>query len=190
MVRRPAREEIRRAVNRTLQDVIAPNLTVLFCGINPGLYSAAVGHNFARPGNRFWPVIFAAGFTDRLLAPAEETKLLHYACGITNIVKRATAAAGDLTKKELIDGGKELVEKVRTYRPSYVAVVGLTAYRTAFAAPKAKIGLQENSIGDALVWLLPNTSGLNAHHQLPDLIRHFDELRSHIRSNESQTELG
>lgn len=182
---RPTRKDIRNAVNRTIQDVIAPNLTVLFCGINPGLYSAATGHNFARPGNRFWPAIFGAGFTDRLLSPSEERKLLDYGYGITNIVERATASADELTKNELMKGAKKLIAKVRLYTPSYVAVVGLTAYRTAFNSPKAKIGLQENSISNTLIWVLPNPSGLNAHHQLPDLIRYFTELRSHSLLNKS-----
>jgi double-stranded uracil-DNA glycosylase len=177
---RPTRDEIQRAVHNTLNDVIAPRLNVLFCGINPGLYSAAVGHNFARPGNRFWPALFGAGFTDRLLAPSEERELLRWSYGITNIVKRATASAEELNKEELTEGAKELVEKVLSYKPLYLAVVGLTAYRAAFAAPKAKIGLQRETIGKTFVWILPNTSGLNAHHQLPDLVRYFKELRSAV----------
>lgn len=159
--------------------MIAPNLRVLFCGINPGLYSAAVGHNFARPGNRFWPALFGAGFTARLLAPSEERELLQCGCGITNIVKRATAGADELDRTELIAGARQLTRKVHSWKPAYLAVVGLTAYRTAFAAPKSQIGLQQKTIGDTLVWVLPNPSGLNAHYQLPDLIRHFAELRRH-----------
>jgi TDG/mug DNA glycosylase family protein len=162
-----------------LQDIIAYDLKVLFCGINPGLYSAAVGHNFARPGNRFWRALFGANFTDRLLVPAEEGLLLQYHCGITNIVERATASADELETQELRDGAKELVKKVFCYKPEYLAVVGVTAYRIAFAAPKAKIGLQKERIGKTIVWVLPNPSGLNAHHQLPDLVRCFQELRSH-----------
>ena len=159
--------------------MIAPNLKVLFCGINPGLYSAAVGHNFARPGNRFWRALFGANFTDRLLAPGEEEMLLQYDCGITNIVERATAAADELQAKELRAGAKELVKKVSYYEPHYLAVVGITAFRIAFAAPKAKIGLQKDTIGKSIVWVLPNPSGLNAHYQLPDLVRCFQELRAH-----------
>ncbi|MCI0413129.1 G/U mismatch-specific DNA glycosylase [bacterium] len=176
---RPSSEEILKAVDKTLRDVIAPNLRILFCGINPGLYSAAVGHNFARPGNRFWPALFGANFTDRLLAPAEEKMLLQYDCGITNIVKRATASAEELHKKELIAGAKEVVRKVLHYKPDYLAVVGVTAYRVAFAAPKAKLGLQKDNIGKTFVWVLPNPSGMNAHYQLPDLIRCFKELRAY-----------
>jgi TDG/mug DNA glycosylase family protein len=160
-----------------LQDIIGHNLKVLFCGINPGLYSAAVGHNFARPGNRFWRTLLGANFTDRLLAPAEEELLLQYHCGITNIVERATASADELQTKELRKGAKELVKKVLQYKPEYLAVVGVTAYRIAFAAPKAKIGLQNETIGRTIVWVLPNPSGLNAHHQLPDLVKSFQELR-------------
>lgn len=179
MHRLPTKEEVGNAKNKKIQDVIAPNLKILFCGINPGLYSAAVGHNFARPGNRFWPTIFRSGLTDRLLSPYEERKLLEYGYGITNIVRRATASADELSKEELIQGAKELKRKVRNYTPAYLAVVGLTAYRTAFKFPKAKIGLQEEKIDKTLVWVLPNPSGLNAHHQLPDLIKYFGELRLH-----------
>ncbi len=177
---KPTRAELREAVHRKLADVIAPGLTVLFCGINPGLYSAAVGHNFARPGNRFWQALFRAGFTDRLLAPAEERLLLRYGCGITNIVERATARAEELSRRELVAGARTLVEKVRGAHPLYLAVVGITAYRTAFAVPGARIGLQETAIGETRVWVLPNPSGLNAHHQMPDLVRHFKDLRAHV----------
>jgi TDG/mug DNA glycosylase family protein len=166
-----------------LQDVIAPDLTVLFCGINPGLYSAKVGHNFARPGNRFWPAMHGSGFTDRLLMPSEERKLLDYGYGITNIVQRATASADELTKQELIRGAKRLTSKVRSFTPSFLAVVGLTAYRIAFGEPKARIGLKERKIEKTMIWVLPNPSGLNAHHQLPDLIRIFGEFRAYILAN-------
>lgn len=179
MHRGPSKGEIAKAKNRTIQDVIAPNLKILFCGINPGLYSAAVGHNFARPGNRFWPTMFKAGFTGRLLSPYEERKLLEYGYGITNIVKRATASADELSKEELIEGAKKLKSRVRRYAPEYLAVVGLTAYRTAFKSPKAIIGLQEEKIANTRIWVLPNPSGLNAHHQLPDLIQYFTALRLH-----------
>lgn len=180
MTSKPTREEIAKAAHNTLLDVIAPNLSVLFCGINPGLYSAAVGHNFARPGNRFWTAIFGAGFTNRILDPAEERHLLQHGFGITNIVERATARAEELTKKELLEGAKELTRKVQSYKPFYLAVVGITAYRIAFSEPKAKLGLQKKRIGSTNLWVLPNPSGLNAHYQLPDLIRHFAELRDHV----------
>lgn len=177
---RPTPEQIHAATRKTLKDVIAADLQVLFCGINPGLYSAAVGHNFARPGNRFWPVLFAAGFTDRLLSPFEEQSLLQYGCGITNIASRATARAEELTKEEVLNGAQKLVQKVRRYKPVCLAIVGITAYRIAFSEPKARIGLQQQSIGDTLVWVLPNPSGLNAHHQMRDLVKHFRRLRKHL----------
>lgn len=169
-----------------LRDIIAPDLKVLFCGINPGLYSAAVGHNFARPGNRFWKALFGAGFTSRLLNAEEERELLRDGYGITNIVKRATASAAELTGEELSEGGRKVIQKVRRYQPRYLAVVGIGAFRTAFRSPKAKTGLQLERIGKTRVWVLPNPSGLNANHQLPDLIREFELLRQHLaaRGNE------
>jgi TDG/mug DNA glycosylase family protein len=151
---------------------------VLFCGINPGLYSATIGHNFGRPGNRFWPALFASGFTDRLLSPFEERDLLRHGYGITNIVERPSASAQELSKEELAQGGKKLRKKVLLYKPSYLAILGLTAYRSAFSSVKAKIGLQEETIGKTFVWVLPNPSGINAHYQLKDLAKHFGELRS------------
>src|SRR5512144_754183 len=122
---RPTKEEIAAAVGKTVPDIIAPGLKVLFCGINPGLYTAAVGHHFARPGNRFWPALFAAGFTDRLLSPYEELALLKHGCGITNLVSRATTAAAELRVEELQEGRKILEEKVGRYRPACLAVVGI-----------------------------------------------------------------
>jgi TDG/mug DNA glycosylase family protein len=157
--------------------VIAPNLRVLFCGINPGLYTAAVGHHFARPGNRFWPALHASGFTDRLLSPFEERELLAQGYGITNVVERATATAAELDAAEYVEGGRKLAAKVRRYRPAFLAVLGVGAYRTAFARPKAALGLQPETIGDTSVWVLPNPSGLNAHYQPKDLARMFRELR-------------
>ena len=177
---KPDPDTIRNAANKTLADVIAPDLQVLFCGINPGLYSAAVGHNFARPGNRFWPVLFRSGFTERLLLPSEEEELLLFGCGITNIVNRATAAADELDKSELLAGAKELTAKVHLYKPRYLAVVGLGAYRTAFQSPKAEVGLQTETIAETRIWVLPNTSGLNAHYQVHHLILVFQELRDHV----------
>lgn len=177
---RPSREEILASAGRTVPDVIAPGLTILFCGINPGLYSAAVRHHFARPGNRFWPVLHAAGYTPRLLSPYEEQELLKYGYGITNIVARASAAASELTRAELIEGGKMLEDKIHRYRPRCVAVLGVTAYRFAFNRPKAVIGPQLEALGGAPVWILPNPSGLNAHYQLNDLAALFRELREKI----------
>ncbi len=175
---KPTREQILAAASKTVPDVIAPNLSVLFCGINPGLYTAAVGHHFARPGNRFWKALHDSGFTDRLLSPFEERELLKSGYGVTNVASRATAMAGQLTKDELIEGGKRLRAKVRRYRPGILAVLGLAAYRTAFNQPKVTVGRQEERIGDTILWVLPNPSGLNANYQQPDLARLFSELRA------------
>ena len=171
------REQLLAAAGKTIPDVIAPDLRVLFCGINPGLYSAATGHNFARPGNRFWPALHGAGFTERQLAPSQERELLDVGCGITNIVERSTAAADELSTAELLAGRPKLLAKVKRYQPRFVAVLGVTAYRTAFEKPKATLGLQSETLGSAGIWVLPNPSGLNAHHQLKDIVRLFRELR-------------
>ena len=165
-----------------MPDVIAPGLRVLFCGINPGLYSAAVGHHFARPGNRFWSTLHAAGFTDRLLSPSEERELLRTGLGITNVVARATASAGELSTAELVEGGRRLEVKVRRHRPRLLAVLGIGAYRTAFARPAAAVGLQPETIGPSRIWVLPNPSGLNAHYQRDELARMFRALRVAVES--------
>jgi len=180
---KPTKEQLLAAARKTVRDVIAPDLRVLFCGINPGLYTAAVGHHFARPGNRFWPALYAAGFTERLLSPFEELELLKRGCGITNVVPRTTATADLLTKEEIIQGGKRLTAKVKRYRPGVVAILGLGAYRTAFNQPKATVGRQQEMIGDALLWVLPNPSGLNANYQPQDLARLFQELRRVVNGN-------
>jgi TDG/mug DNA glycosylase family protein len=176
MNRKPTRSDLLAAADKTLPDVIAPGLKVLFCGINPGLYSAAIGHHFGRPGNRFWPTLHAAGFTPRLFSPYEELELLPLGYGITNVVSRASAAADELSIEEIVAGGKVLRTKVLKYRPRFLAVLGVTAYRVAFAAPKAAVGPQPDGIGDTRVWVLPNPSGLNAfyYQKLPDVFR---ELR-------------
>jgi TDG/mug DNA glycosylase family protein len=158
-------------------DLVAPGLRVLFCGINPGLYSAATRHHFARPGNRFWPALRDAGFTDRLLRPWEERRLLQVGLGVTNLVARATAAADELTPDELRNGRRRLAAKVRRYRPRCVAVLGIGAFRTAFERPRAVAGLQVERLGGSAVWVLPNPSGLNANHQRADLARAFRALR-------------
>jgi len=174
---KPTRQQLIEAEGKTVPDVIGPDLRVLFCGINPGLYTAAVGHHFARPGNRFWPALHLSGFTDRLLSPFAESELLPLGLGVTNVVARATAAASELTKDDFIKGGKRLRAKVRRYRPRVIAVLGVGAYREAFAHPKAVIGEQPEGIGEARVWVLPNPSGLNANYQLPDLVKLFKALR-------------
>jgi double-stranded uracil-DNA glycosylase len=180
MERAPTKVEIAAAVGSTVPDLIAPGLAVLFCGINPGLYSGATGHHFARPGNRFWPTLQAAGFTERLVRPWEERRLLEYGLGITNLVARATATAAELGADELRAGRATLERKVRRYRPRAVAVLGIGAYRSAFRRPKAEIGRQPESLGRALLWVLPNPSGLNANHQLADLARAFGTLRKDV----------
>jgi TDG/mug DNA glycosylase family protein len=173
---KPTKQQLIEAAGKTVPDVIGPDLGVLFCGINPGLYTAAVGHHFARPGNRFWPALHGAGFTGRLLSPFEERELLERGLGITNVVARATAAASELTKEDFVEGGRRLRAKVRRYRPRIIAVLGVGAYRQAFARPKATIGEQDQQISETRVWVLPNPSGLNANYQLNDLVKLFKEL--------------
>ncbi|MFI1941557.1 G/U mismatch-specific DNA glycosylase [Streptomyces purpureus] len=159
----------------------AGGLSVLFCGINPGLMSAATGHHFARPGNRFWPVLHLSGFTPRQLLPSEQEELLDYGLGITNVVARASARADELTDEEYREGGRILVSKVERLRPSWLAVVGVTAYRTAFGERKARIGPQERTIGETRIWALPNPSGLNAHWTLQTMAEEFARLREASR---------
>lgn len=173
---RPTRAELEAARSKSVPDLIAPGLKVLFCGINPGLYSAAIGHHFGRPGNRFWPALYAGGFTPRLLLPHEERELLPLGLGITNVANRATATADELNKEELLAGAIHLKSKVEHYQPRFLAVLGVGAYRAAFARPRAMLGQQEEVIGDTRIWILPNPSGLNAHYQPADLRRLFAEL--------------
>lgn len=177
---KPTREQILDAEGKKMQDIIAPCLNVLFCGINPSLYSAAVGRHFARPGNRFWPTLFAAGFTDRLFSAFEDERLLERGYGITNVVERATATAAEVTESEFIKGGRLLERKVRRYRPKVLAVLGVSAYRIAFGRKDAAVGRQESTLGGAAVWVLPNPSGLNAHYRLEDLARVYREMRLEI----------
>ena len=175
--RRPTAQELLSAEGKTVPDLIAPDLKVLFCGINPGLYSGATGLHFARPGNRFWPAVFAAGFTSRLLHPSEPDELLAAGYGITAIVRRATATAAELSDDEYRAGRVALERKIRKYKPRWLAMLGLGAYRVGFERTKAKVGRQEELIGGAGIWVLPNPSGLNANHQLPQLTEMFRELR-------------
>ena len=180
---KPTREQIAAAAGKTVPDVIARGLDVVFCGINPGLYTAAAGHHFARPGNRFWPAIHRAGFTPRLFSPDEERELLPLGCGITNVVAHATAAAAELTADELVEGGRALARKVKKYRPRVLAIVGMGAYRTAFNRPRATLGLQSEAIVDTAIWLLPNPSGLNASYRPKDLVMLFRELREWVSAS-------
>ncbi len=174
---KPTREQLAAAAGTRLRDVVGPRLRVLFVGINPSVYSAAVGHHFARPGNRFWPALHASGFTARRFSPFEDASLPRIGLGITNLVGRATTAAAELSPDELRRGGRALARKVARLEPHTVAFVGIGAYRVAFARPRAGIGPQRERIAGARLWVLPNTSGLNANHQLPDLAAAFRALR-------------
>lgn len=180
--RKPTAEEIAAARNQVVADLVAPNLNVLFCGINPSLYSAAVGYHFARPGNRFWTALHGGGFTGRLLHPSEGAELLRLGYGITNIVDRATAAADELSTEELIAGADRLIEKVMAYRPAHVAFLGIVAYRTAFGRRRAKLGQQDETIANVPVWILPNPSGLNAHFTPAGFALEFATLRQAIEN--------
>ncbi|MDL2078105.1 G/U mismatch-specific DNA glycosylase [Streptomyces sp. GXMU-J15] len=169
--------ELEAARDRLVPDVVADGLRVLFCGINPGLMTAATGHHFARPGNRFWPVLHLSGFTPRQLKPSEQAELLSYGLGITNVVARATARADELSAEEYREGGRLLVAKVSALRPKWLAVVGVTAYRAAFGDRKAQVGPQERAIGETRVWVLPNPSGLNAHWTAATMAEEYARLR-------------
>ena len=177
---KPTRAELLAAKDRTVRDVIAPGLRVLFCGINPGLYSGATGHHFARPGNRFWPTLHQAGFTPRLLDPSEERELLTLGYGITNLVPRATATADELSPAELVAGQKRLQAKVKRYQPKVVAILGIGAYRTAFTQKAVTLGKQPEQLAGVTIWVLPNPSGLNAHYQLSGLVEQFRVLREAV----------
>jgi TDG/mug DNA glycosylase family protein len=174
---KPSKQQLADAKGKTVPDVIAKNLRVLFCGINPGLYTAAVGHHFARPGNRFWPALHNSGFTDLLLSSFDERELLNAGLGITNVVSHATASASELTREDFIEGGRVLRRRVSRYRPRIVAILGIEAYRKAFGRVDVEVGEQEETIGGARLWVLPNPSGLNANYQLKDFTRLFRKLR-------------
>jgi TDG/mug DNA glycosylase family protein len=177
-VYKPTKLDLQNALDRTTEDLLDYDLKILFCGINPGLYSAATGFHFARPGNRFWKVLHLAGFTDRQLDASEEHELLALGYGITSLVSRTTARADQLTDEEYIKGGKVLVRKIKRFHPRTVAFLGLAAYRTAFERPTSKVGLQTEKINDSNIWLLPNPSGLNANYQIADFVKLFEDLRS------------
>ncbi|SDX92066.1 G/U mismatch-specific uracil-DNA glycosylase [Modestobacter sp. DSM 44400] len=164
--------------DKPLPDVVVPDLDVLFCGINPSLLSASRGHHFARPGNRFWPALHAAGLTPRRLSPEEDGELPRYGLGVTNLVARPTRTAAELEPAELREGAAALADLVARYRPRVLAVLGITAWRLAFERPRAVLGPQPEHVGGAVTWVVPNPSGLNAHHQLPDLARLYGEVRA------------
>lgn len=184
-LRKPTPEELLEASGQTMPDIFAPDLRVLFCGINPSVYSVVVGHHFARPGNRFWPALFAAGWTPRLFSPQEDRELLALRLGITNVVARATVAASELSAQEFADGGRQLEARVAAGCPRWLAVLGITAYRAAFNRPRAVFGLQEQAFGDTRIWVLPNPSGLNAHYHPPQLARVFREFRLAVEESEA-----
>ncbi|MGH9094654.1 MAG: G/U mismatch-specific DNA glycosylase [Acidimicrobiales bacterium] len=162
--------------------MVAPDLRVLFCGINPGARSGQLHQHFARPGNRFWPLLHASGFTDRLLGPVEQDRLPAYGLGITNLVDRTSVRASDLTPAELRTGARRLEDKVARWRPAFVAVLGVQAYRVAFGRRLAAIGRQEEPLGGAVAWLLPNPSGLQARYQLPEMTELLVELRRAVEA--------
>ncbi len=179
---KPTPEQLRAAVGGFTPDIIAPDLNVLFCGINPSVYSAVVGHHFAHPGNRFWRALHEGGFTPHRIAPDNNAQLLDYGLGVTNVAARATIAAADLTREELRAGAPLLIEKIERFQPTWLAILGIGAYRVAFDEPKATIGPQARVIGATKVWVLPNPSGLNAHYPPDALAEKFGELYAAIEN--------
>lgn len=176
MNRKPTKKEVLYAGNKLVPDIIQLHLRVLFCGINPGLYTAAVGHHFGRPGNRFWKALYDGGFTPRLFHPSEQLELLSLGYGITNIAPRASAQAAELSLEEIQQGGDKLKEKTLAYTPKWLAILGIDAYRKAFHQPKATLGLQKEIIGKTQIWVLPNPSGLNARYNAEQLGKLFKEF--------------
>lgn len=178
--RGPSPAELDAARGRRVPDLIGPGVRVLICGINPSLYTAAVGYHFARPGNRFWPAIARAGITDRVLHPSEQPLLLERGYGITNLVARATARADELSDEELVAGARTLARKIRRWKVGVLAMLGASAYRVAFGRARAPLGRQPETMAGAVVWVLPNPSGLNAHYQVEDLARLYGELHAEV----------
>ena len=174
---KPTKQQLEDAAHKRVPDLIKPDLEVLFCGINPGLYTAAIGHHFGRPGNRFWKVLHLAGFTSRQLSPFEESELLDSGVGIINVVERPTRTAAELSKDEYEQGARAVVAKLRKYKPKVLAVVGVQAYRIGFNQPKAQVGEQPDKIGNTAVWALPNPSGLQAHYLLADMVELYSDMR-------------
>jgi TDG/mug DNA glycosylase family protein len=174
---KPTKEQLLAAHKKRVPDLVAKDLIVLFAGINPGLYTAAIGRHFGRPGNRFWPALYGGGFTPRVFSPFESSRLLDLDYGITNVVARPTARADELTNEELRAGGKRLAAKVKRWRPTVVAFVGIGPYRIISGVKDARVGLQKDLFGGSYAWVLPNPSGLNAHYQPAALAELFGELR-------------
>ena len=176
----PSEGELADARGRTIPDVLGPGLDVVFVGINPGLWSGAIGHHFARPGNRFWKALHGSGFTDRLLSPLEDASLLERNLGLTNLVARTTATAAELSADEIRAGARELEDRLSPLHPRFVAVLGIGAYRTGFGRRAAALGSQNEDLSGARLWVLPNPSGLNAHYQLDELTDRFRALRDSV----------
>jgi TDG/mug DNA glycosylase family protein len=167
--------------DRTVEDLLGPDVRLLFVGINPGLWTAATGAHFAHPGNRFYPALLAAGILERPMRVSEGMSdedrrlLIDRGIGITNLAARATSRADELSGEELRAGARRLVATVERVRPSAVAMVGITAYRAAFGRRSAKQGRQEEGIAGVPLWVLPNPSGLNAHDTTESLGRAYRE---------------
>ncbi len=167
--------------NATVPDLVGPGLKLLFVGINPGLWTAATGAHFARPGNRFYPALAAAGITDYRIdagdgmPEADRRHLAARGVGITNLVPRASARADELSAAELREGAVRLAHRVAAWQPRVVAIAGVTAYRQAFGMPRATLGRQPEDITGAQLWVVPNPSGLNAHHSLAALAEAYAE---------------
>ena len=180
---KPTRDQVLSAYNSRMADVIAEGLDGLLCGINPSLYSAAVGHHFARPGNRFWPALAGGGLTPRLWSPFEDGRLPELGYGITNLCWRATARADELEPDEFVRGRRTLARKLSRWRPKCLAILGISAYRAAFGIRgKIAVGPQDRTISRVPLYILPNPSGLNAHYQLPELAAAYGEFGEWCRS--------
>ncbi len=184
-MKKPTPDQLCDAVGALMPDIITPDLRVIFCGINPSVYSAVVGHHFARPGNRFWRALHQGGFTPHQIAPADDAQLLDYRLGLTNVAARATVAAADLSNDELRASAPILIAKIERYNPRWLAILGIGAYRIAFDEPRATIGRQRQTIGDTKIWVLPNPSGLNAHYPPTALAAKFRELNDAVNAIES-----
>lgn len=184
MMKKPTPDDLRHAVHATIPDILPVKMKVLFCGINPGLYSAAIGHHFARPGNRFWPVLHSSGFTPRLYSADEDSDLAKFGYGLTNLIARSSATAAELRAEEYNAGKEILIKKVLKYQPRVLALLGVGMYRQTFQQPVAKVGLQEEQIGQTYIWVLPNPSGLNAHYQISQLTEEFSRLHQWLQGEE------
>ncbi len=174
-----SRTELERFRDQTVPDLVGPGLQLLFVGINPGLWTAATQTHFAHPSNRFYPALLRSGLIEREIdrsagfTDEDRRHLIERGIGISNLVRRATARASELSAVELREGGAALVDNVEAWRPRVVAVSGITAYRTAFGQTRASLGLQNQRMGDATLWVVPNPSGLNAHETIGSLAEWF-----------------